>query len=125
MKQRYLYLVFLCCVFIILFCPNAFTKEKLTEKQALNVLVLKIEKDQLYSGWTSLSCLSFLTEEKTINHFDFGIHEKHGGKCPGDPSTYPIVDRFRVDRSTKTIYWYDPTLGDFVSYKEVLKIRNK
>jgi len=112
-------------VFIILFCPNAFAKERLTEEQALNVLVSKIEKDKLYSGWTSLSCLSFITEDNAIDHFDFGIHEKHGGKCPGDPSTSPIVDRYRVDRTTKKIYWFDWSSGDFVAYQEVLKVRKK
>lgn len=67
--------------------------------------------------------LSFFTEERTKEYFAFEIHEKHGGKCPGDPNTAPIVDRFRVNRSTKIIQWYDPAEDEFVPYKAVLKAR--
>lgn len=85
----------------------------------------QIQKDKLYDSWTTLSCLLFFTEEKTKDHFDFAIREKHGGQCAGDPNTSPIVDRFRVDRLTKNIQWYEPVEGEFLPYRVVLKARLK
>ena len=70
--------------------PNAFAEKRITEAQALNILVANIKRDKLYDSWTTLSCLSFLTEEQTKDDFEFAIHEKHDGKCPGDPETSPV-----------------------------------
>jgi hypothetical protein len=106
-------------------CHDVLAGKQLTELQALDILTAQIRKDKLYAGWTSLSCLSFMTEVKTKDHFDFAIHEKHGGKCPGDPNTAPIVDRFRVNRLTGKILWYDVTAGEFLPYGAVLKTRMK
>ncbi len=98
-------------------------EKQLTEQQALDILIAQIQKDKLYDSWTTLSCLSFFTEEKAKDYFDFAIHEKHGGGCPGDPSTSPVVDRFRVNRLTKKIQWYEPTEGELLPYRDVLKAR--
>lgn len=106
-------------------CSNVLAGKQLTERQALDILVAQIQKDKLYDSWTTLSCLLFLTEEKTKDHFDFAIREKHGGQCAGDPNTSPIVDRFRVDRLTKNIQWYEPVEGEFLPYRVVLKARLK
>ena len=118
-------LILFLSLLIVFPCSNVLAGKQLTERQALDILVAQIQKDKLYDSWTTLSCLLFLTEEKTKDHFDFGIHEKHGGKCPGDPNTSPIVDRFRVDRLTRKIQWYEPTEGEFLPYKAVLKARFK
>ena len=105
---------------------NVEAKTPLTEKQALNHLISRIQKDKLYDSWTTLSCLSILVEEKTKQYFDIAIREKHDERCPGDPLTAPIVDRFRVDRSTGKIQWYDPVDGDLHPYEGVLKqVREK
>ena len=100
-------------------------EKQLTEQQALDILAAQIQKDKLYDSWTTLSCLLFLIEEKTKDHFDFAIREKHGGQCAGDPNTSPIADRFRLDRLTKKIQWYEPAEGMFLPYRAVLKARLK
>ncbi len=118
---------------IILFLPllvvspyqDVHGQNQMTEQEALNTLITQIQKDKLYDSWTTFSCLQFFTEEKTNNHFAFGIHEKHGGACPGDPNTSPIVDRFSVNRLTKKVQWYEPTEGEYLPYKAVLKARLK
>lgn len=104
---------------------NVLAGNQLTEQQALDILVSQIQKDKLYDSWTTLSCLSFFTEEKTKDYFDFAIHEKHGGRCPGNPNTSPVVDRFRVNRLTQKIQWYEPTTGALQPYEAVLKARWK
>ncbi len=72
-----------------------------------------------------MDCLSFITEEITKKYFDFAIHEKHGGACPGDPDTTPIVDRFRVNRSTHKIQWLEPAEGEYLPYSAVLKVKRE
>jgi hypothetical protein len=125
MKMRLLSIILLFALLVVFPYQNVLGENQLTEQQALNILIAQIQKDKLYESWTTLSCLDFLTEEKTKDYFDFGIHEKHGGQCPGDPSTSPIVDRFRVNRLTKKIQWYEPTEGELLPYKAVLKARLK
>lgn len=93
------------------------------EEHALKVLVAQIQKDKLYERWTSLACLSFVTEKKTKKFIDIAILEKHGGKCPGDLDTSPVVDRFRVNRLTHKIEWFEPIEGELKPYRAVLKFR--
>ncbi len=104
---------------------NAHAMALLTEKEALNRLISGIQKDKLYDGWTTIFCLTIWTEEKTKDYFDFAIHEKHNRDCPGDPSTSPTVDRFRVNRRTGKIQWYDPTDDNLYPYKGVLDFRQQ
>jgi len=126
MKVRWLFLIVFFSILIIFPYSNVLAGKQLTEKQALDILATQIQKDKLYDSWApNLSCLLFFTEEKTEEYFAFGIHEKHGGQCAGDPNTSPIVDRFRVDRLTKKIQWYEPTEGEYLPYKAVLKARLK
>ena len=104
---------------------NVFAEMRLTENQALDLLRSRIQKDRLYSSWTTLSCLSFFIEKKMNDYIDIGIHEKHGGECPSDSNTWPIVDRFRIYRLTKKIQWYEPTEGEYLPYRTVLKAKLK
>jgi hypothetical protein len=102
---------------------HASAKNLLDEKQALDVLVSQIQNDELYANRTSLPCLSFITEKNENIYFDFAIHEKHGGMCPGDPNTSPVVDRFRVNRMTHRIQWVEPIEGKLQPYNTVLESR--
>lgn len=95
----------------------------LDERGALDVLVSQIRKDRLYDSWTSLACLFFMTEARTNAYFEFAVHEKHGGACPGDPVTAPVVDRFRVNRATNKIEWFEPAEGRLLPYRAVLMFR--
>lgn len=95
----------------------------LDDEDALDLLIAQIQKDKLYESRTRLTCLSFVTEEKTQKFIDFAILEKHRGNCPGDPNTSPVVDRFRVNRFTYIIEWFEPTEGELKPYRAVLKFR--
>jgi hypothetical protein len=124
MKIKLFRTILLISLFSMLFVPETFAQNQLTGNQALSILVTKIEKDNLYSSWTRMECLSFFPEDGDNGYFDFAIREKHGGKCPGDPNTAPIVDRFRISQTTKEIQWYEPTEGEWVSYVSFKKFRN-
>lgn len=103
---------------------QALAKEKLNEKQALDMLVKKIQEDKLYDSWTTMACLSFVTEEdEDADYVDFAIRERHVEGCPGDPETAPIVDRFRVSRTKKIIQWYSAMEDQWLPYESVLKSR--
>jgi len=108
---------------VVLPCSTVLADNRLTEQQALDVVMAKVQKDKLYDSWTTISCLSFLVEEKTKVYINIAIREKHDGKCEGDPNTSPIVDRFRVHRMTKRIQWYEPAEGEYHPYRAVLKAR--
>lgn len=123
MKIRQFRVGLLVLLLVLIIVNPANAKNPLDEKHALDVLVQQIKKDKLYENWTRLACLSFVTEGNTQNSFDFAIHEKHGGECPGDPNISPVVDRFRVYRLTHKIQWFEPAEGEFKPYKAILKIR--
>lgn len=111
-------------IFIVLFSfSNIFAEKLITEQQVFNVLLEQIKKDELYKNSHDLSCLIFIAEEETGHNIDVAIHEKHDGKCPGDPNTSPIVDRFRINRTTKAIQWYDVLEAGFVPYATMLATR--
>jgi hypothetical protein len=121
--KKQLLSILLLSLLVVFPCQNVLGESQLTEQQAIDILITAIQKDKLYDSWTTLSCLQFFTEEKTKDDFTFGIHEKHGGKCPGDPNTSPIVDRFKVDRLTKEIQRYEPVQGEYLPYKAVFKTK--
>ncbi len=118
-------LFFLIAVFVLSFILPAVSLHAattLTDRQALDILIKQITKDKLYDEWTTLSCLSFRIEEEAKTYFDIAIHEKHDRSCPGDPDTYPIVDRYRVSRQNGMIQWYNREF-ELLPYKAVLKER--
>jgi hypothetical protein len=123
MRMISFHIAFLVLFLALLTATTAGAGMLLDERGALDVLVSQIRKDRLYDSWTSLSCLFFMTEAKTKGYFDFAVHEKHGGACPGDPVTAPVVDRFRVNRLTRRIQWIEPGEGRLLSYGAVLKFR--
>jgi hypothetical protein len=123
MRARLSSPVLFLSLFIVFLYSIADAGSLLTEDQAASILISRVKKDNLYSSWTTQSCLSFIHEGKTNDHFDIAVREKHGGKCPGDPDTFPIVDRFRINRSTKKIRWYDPIEDGWRPYKDVLESR--
>jgi hypothetical protein len=125
MKMSLLKIGMLALLLTCLIASTAGAKSLLTEEQAFDTLFKQIQKDKLYDSWTKLDCLSFVTEETTKSYFDFAIREKHDDKCPGDPNISPIVDRFRVNRITGKIQWFDPLDGEYKPYKAVLKKRLK
>jgi len=65
MKISLLNLILFLSLLTVFPCSNVLAAEQLNEQQALTILVAQIQKDKLYDSWTTLSCLSFLSEEKT------------------------------------------------------------
>jgi len=101
---------------LVLFSHPLFAKTPLSEQQALAIVIEKVKDDALYSAWTKMECLGFETEKVSAGAIDIAVREIHKDNCPGDPDTAPIVDRFRILRSSRTLLWYNVIEDDFVDY---------
>jgi hypothetical protein len=120
----------LCIAIVFLLVPvfifsNVNARARINEEQALNALLTAIEKDNLYGAKPNMSCFTIFTEEEGKDHFDFSVHKNRGSNCTGNPHESPMVDRFRVDRSSRKIQWYHPTDGRPLALKAFLKSRSR
>ncbi len=89
------------------------TQRDMTEDQAVDLLAKRVLADGLYPAARQGECLSFEVEQRLDARFEIAVREKHGGACPGDPATSPVVDRYRVTRDA--LLKYDPAEGDYVA----------
>ena len=108
--------IYLLLVAITLLAPNMVFARALTEDAALNILVHKLEQDHVYTKRISLDCVTFDTEETTRTYFQVALREKHGKKCGGDPDTSPVIDRYRVNRASGKLDWYDAVSDNWQPY---------
>jgi len=92
------------------------------EKDAIALVWKKIKTDKLYEWRKYDECLAFVTEDTTDANYDIGVHENHVGRCGGDPITFPIVDRFRVNRTTGNLMWYNFIDDEYVDYSQMKKV---
>jgi len=120
----------LCVAIVFLLVPvlifsNVNAKARLSEEQALNILLEAIEKDKLYGSKPNMSCFTIFTDEQDKDHFDFSVHKNRGSNCPGNPNESPIIDRFRVDRSSRKVQWYHPSDGRPLALKAFLKSKSR
>ena len=79
----------------------------LTEDAALNLLLQTLKKDHVYDKRISLDCVTFGTAETTRIYVEFVLRENHTTKCGGDSDFSPVLDRYRVNRASGKIEWYN------------------
>src|SRR5256885_14325923 len=82
-------------------------KHPLTEDDAINLLLETLKRDHVYDKRISLDCVTFGTDETTRTYYEIALREKHNSKCGGDPDFTPVVDRYRVNRGSGRIEFYD------------------
>ncbi len=87
--------------------------------KAVSRLMQRVQREHLYTRWTTPQCLDFEIEDCTAHRVDIVIREQHDQKCGGDPDTSPVVDRFRVNKPTGTIQWYDVVNDDYLPFAKV------
>jgi len=88
----------------------------LDEDAALNVLLSALKRDHVYDKRISFNCVTFDTEETTRIYFQVALREKHDKKCGGDPDIAPVIDRYRVNRASGKMEWYNPTEDNYEPY---------
>lgn len=94
------------------------SKRSLNEDAALKLLLRTLQHDQVYAKRISLDCVTFDTEETTGAYFQFALRENHTAKCGGDPDTNPVVDRYRVYRTSGKIELYDVAKDNWQAYEK-------
>lgn len=103
-----------------LLSTTVFAETTSDESASLAASRKQIEKDRLYPR---MDCLQFVPEDKDVETISFAVREIHSETCGGDPDTAPVVDRYRVNRRTNELEWYDVLNDEFLPYAEALKAK--
>lgn len=93
---------------------SAFAREPIGEDQAIELIKSYVSKQ---AGHSNLDCRYFFVEEVRPDSIEIAIREKHGDTCGGDPEVSPIVDRFKVKRTSQEIDKYDPLEDEYLPVK--------
>jgi len=89
---------------------------------AIRLLQARVQQEKLYASWARPQCLSFVAESCDATTVDLAIREVHNEVCGGDPSTAPVVDRFRLHRPSRRIQWYDAANGEYLAFEKIHSI---
>lgn len=91
-------------------------------REAADMLLAVLEDDGVYDART-LSAISVSPENEgsVSDFFDLVIREVHLPGGDGDPSTAPVLDRFRVYGRCGEIIWLHPLYGRYLPYDRLLK----
>lgn len=103
-------------VLAVVFALSGCSQRELTEDQAVDLLARQVLSDGLYPASRQGECLSFEVEQRLDTRYEIAVREKHGGACPGDPGTGPVLDRFEVQQGDGKLRRYDPIGGAYVDY---------
>jgi hypothetical protein len=87
--------------------------------RAVELLHKKVKSEGLYASWAKEQCLRYDLEECDRQKVDIAIRERHSPECGGDPNVAPVVDRFRVYKSSKKIQWYDAGSNEYVGFSKI------
>jgi len=79
------------------------------------------KKNSLKTGKFNDRCFEFWLSNEDKNTIGIELHEYHQQGCPGDPHTSPLIDRFLINKTTKTISWYDVIRNKVVGFEEYIK----
>jgi hypothetical protein len=93
-----------------------------TGDQAMSLLSDRIRQDNLYQGRFTFECLSSSLEAQSANGYDISLREVHGGTCPGDPNTAPLVDQFRVTPDGNILWLQSDGSGTYLPYDQAKPI---
>jgi hypothetical protein len=90
--------------------------KEISEDQAFTLLMGELKRRHI----ADLDCLAFMAEndlpkDAKADEWEFAAREKHGGKCGGDPDTFPVRDRYKISAVGK-VQVYDPASGDYTQF---------
>lgn len=79
------------------------------------------KKNGLKTGKFNDRCFEFWLSNEDKYTIGIELHEYHQQGCAGDPHTSPLIDRFLINKTTKTISWYDVIRNKVVGFEEYIK----
>lgn len=86
---------------------NASASASLSEEESIQILKNRLrEHPNLFRNWIEGECIQYWSGERDTD-YQVEIHENHGGDCPGDPRTAPLLAIFLVDKSTQEVSFDD------------------
>ena len=85
----------------------------------VTILMRKVRRSGIYKNRIKLDCIGYVSEKITTSYSEYAVREIHGGKCPGDPNTGPVVDRFRVMHKSKKVLWLHPIDARYVEFNRI------
>jgi len=117
----------LLAVILFLLCSEAWAVDDQScqsdaDVKAVETIKTMVQKDKLYTSWTTEPCLSFYPERCDAENVEVAIRELHTPECGGDSNTGPVVDRFRVFKRISRIDWFDYLEAEYVEYSKVHSI---
>lgn len=98
------------------------------QKIAIQTLAKAIQFSRLYAHRYRIECLSFFPETNGAKHIIIAVHEKHSASCGGDPTTWPVVDRFQIAKPFHNLHevaWIDASQGGTVPLQSFIKQRKQ
>ena len=108
---------------VAIFCalPPSVSAEFLESDQS----TIKILRERLVEThmYPRMECLTFGVEENDSTTVSITLREVHNETCGGDPGVEPIIDRYRVIRSSKQIEWYDVIQDEYRPFSEAVRSR--
>jgi hypothetical protein len=94
------------------------------EAKAIAVLDDRLHREALYGGMVARGCATHLASPaKQTGWVDVALHEEHNAQCGGDPQTFPVLDRFRVQVATGLILWYDSASDEYQPFEQLCRSR--
>ena len=85
----------------------------------------KFIKNNLDTKVFNNKCYEFWLAEEDKNILRIELHEFHQNGCPGDPNSSPRIETFTINKTTKTIFWYDVVSNKTVDFKEYIRVINQ
>lgn len=72
---------------------SPFSKEK-----TFVLIKEKLQKDPKNRDWISIqkNCINHFFNKEISSYLEIELREKHGGNCPGDPHTMPLIGMYRI-----------------------------
>lgn len=72
--------------------------------QRANMVIAYLRDIAAYSG--AMDCVAIIEDGTDDRYITFAARKRHEPpSCPGDPESFPLLDRFRVDKQTGRLEW--------------------
>ncbi len=85
----------------------------------------RLLEERFYDSRLEGACLRYQFERCDKARIEVVVRERHEGSCGGDPAVEPVVDRFRVDKRSRRIEWYDVKADEFVGLTQLPRQRKR
>lgn len=109
----------------ILFFEQLGKSVSVKNNEWVNLLEDKFKKNNLKTNFFHSKCIEFWLVNEDKNTLRIELHQYHLDGCPGDPNWSPRLETFIINKTTKTISWYDVMRNKVVDFQEYIDLVNQ